>query len=95
MREAMLDAPVGEPTTNGHQASLQKSRNNAAGRTRRQTTAGYDSTVASFELTATVADQMAEVIAEVADGLVPARQRRGLTRRTDQHRHVRDNPLAF
>lgn len=35
------------------------------------------------------------VIAEITDGLVPALQRRGLTRRSYAHAHFRDNLLAF
>ena len=35
------------------------------------------------------------VIAEIADGLVPALQRRGLTRRSYEHTMFRDNLLAF
>ena len=35
------------------------------------------------------------IVAEVADGLVPALQRRGLTRKAYEHPHFRDNLLAF
>ncbi len=98
-----LDAPLGELTTNGHQASLQEFLRKAGQRTLRQTMSDYDSTVQSVELVGTpdqVAGQMGEVmqevggdgflfsmpnvsrrtIAEVAEGLVPALQRRGLVR---------------
>jgi FMN-dependent oxidoreductase (nitrilotriacetate monooxygenase family) len=34
-------------------------------------------------------------MAEIADGLIPALQRRGLTRRAYAHRHLRDNLLEF
>ena len=34
-------------------------------------------------------------IAEITDGLVPALQRRGATRRAYEHAHFRDNLLAF
>jgi FMN-dependent oxidoreductase (nitrilotriacetate monooxygenase family) len=113
-----LDAPVGELTTNGHQASLAEFLKKAAGRTLRQTMGDYDSTVGSVELVGTpdsVAAQMGEVmeavggdgflfslpnvsrrlVAEVADGLVPALQKRGLTRRVYEHTLFRDNLLAF
>jgi FMN-dependent oxidoreductase (nitrilotriacetate monooxygenase family) len=113
-----LDAPVGELTTNGHQASLAEFLKKAAGRTLRQTMGDYDSTVGSVELVGTpdsVAAQMGEVmdavggdgflfslpnvsrrvVAEVADGLVPALQRRGLARRRYEHALFRDNLLAF
>ena len=113
-----LDAPVGELTTNGHQASLAEFLKKAAGRTLRQTMADYESTVGSVELVGTadtVAEQMGEVmaevggdgflfslpnvsrriVAEVADGLVPALQRRGLTRRSYEHTLFHDNLLAF
>ena len=40
-------------------------------------------------------DVSRRVIAEVADGLVPALQRRGLTRRSYEHALFRDNLLAF
>jgi hypothetical protein len=33
--------------------------------------------------------------AEIADGLVPALQQRGLTRKGYAHRHLRDNLLEF
>ena len=113
-----LDAPVGELTTNGHQASLNEFLKKAAGKTLRQAMGDYESTVGSVELVGTpdsVADQMGEVmaavggdgflfslpnvsrrvVAEVADGLIPALQRRGLTRQTYEHTHFRDNLLAF
>ena len=113
-----LDAPVGELTTNGHQASLAEFLRKAAGRTLRETMSDYDSTVGSVELVGTpdtVADQMADimaavggdgflfslpdvsrrVIAEITDGLIPALQRRGLTRQTYEHPHLRNNLLAF
>ena len=34
-------------------------------------------------------------VAEITDGLVPALQQRGLVRRAYEHRHLRDNLLAF
>ena len=34
-------------------------------------------------------------MAEITDGLVPALQRRGLTRRAYAHQHLRDNLLEF
>ena len=34
-------------------------------------------------------------MAEITDGLIPALQRRGLTRRAYAHQHLRDNLLEF
>ena len=34
-------------------------------------------------------------IAEVTDGLIPALQQRGLVRTAYEHKHLRDNLLAF
>ena len=33
--------------------------------------------------------------AEICDGLIPALQRRGLTRKAFGHKHLRDNLLEF
>ena len=55
-------------------------------------------TSGSVELVGTpgaVAAPMAEAMAEVADGLVPALQRRGLVRREYAHAQFRDNLREF
>ena len=93
-----MDAPLGELTTNGHQQSLAEFLKRAGRRTLRETMTDYDSTVQSVELVGTpdsVAARMGEVMAEVADGLVPALQRRGLVRRRYEHPTFRENLLAF
>ncbi|MCM3925084.1 NtaA/DmoA family FMN-dependent monooxygenase [Frankia sp. AiPs1] len=113
-----LDGPFPDLTgrVNGHQSSMTRFANAAAGRTLRETVMEHD-TVESVELVGspdTVAAQMGEVmaevggdgfliatpvhrrvVAEIADGLVPALQRRGLMRTSYPHELFRDNLLEF
>ena len=85
-----LDAPLGELTTNGHQASLAEFLRKAGKRTLRQTMSDYDSTVQSVELVGTpdqVAGQMGEVMQDVGgDGFLfsmPNVSRRTIAEVTD------------
>jgi len=69
-----LDAPLGELTTNGHQASLANFIRRAGGKTLREAIISYSSSGGSVDLVGTpdqVAGQMAEVMQEVGgDGFL-------------------------